>query len=86
MCRGPPIIGYLPFEVLGTSGYDYYHIDDLDKVAVCHEARKYLLVDLLKLRVVLVTEIKIGKGIRGIHKEFVFIFIFILLLCSDAER
>ncbi|ETE62776.1 Circadian locomoter output cycles protein kaput, partial [Ophiophagus hannah] len=23
--RAPPIIGYLPFEVLGTSGYDYYH-------------------------------------------------------------
>ncbi|ESP02734.1 hypothetical protein LOTGIDRAFT_68740, partial [Lottia gigantea] len=22
--RAPPIIGYLPFEVLGTSGYDYY--------------------------------------------------------------
>ncbi|KAJ8298453.1 hypothetical protein KUTeg_024984 [Tegillarca granosa] len=28
--RAPPIIGYLPFEVLGTSGYDYYHPDDLD--------------------------------------------------------
>ncbi|KAF4528976.1 hypothetical protein B566_EDAN017354 [Ephemera danica] len=36
--RAPPIIGYLPFEVLGTSGYDYYHIDDLEKVVVCHEA------------------------------------------------
>lgn len=36
--RAPPIIGYLPFEVLGTSGYDYYHIDDLDKVVTCHEA------------------------------------------------
>ncbi|XP_023214700.1 neuronal PAS domain-containing protein 2-like isoform X2 [Centruroides sculpturatus] len=36
--RAPPIIGYLPFEVLGTSGYDYYHIDDLEKVAACHEA------------------------------------------------
>jgi len=35
--RGPPIIGYLPFEVLGTSGYDYYHIDDLEKVSECHE-------------------------------------------------
>ncbi|GLG98841.1 Protein cycle [Gryllus bimaculatus] len=29
--RAPPIIGYLPFEVLGTSGYDYYHVDDLEK-------------------------------------------------------
>lgn len=36
--RAPPIIGYLPFEVLGTSGYDYYHVDDLDKVVTCHEA------------------------------------------------
>lgn len=39
--RAPPIIGYLPFEVLGTSGYDYYHVDDLDKVVNCHEACKY---------------------------------------------
>lgn len=38
--RAPPIIGYLPFEVLGTSGYDYYHCDDLDKVVTCHEACK----------------------------------------------
>ncbi|XP_012281769.1 circadian locomoter output cycles protein kaput [Orussus abietinus] len=36
--RAPPIIGYLPFEVLGTSGYDYYHVDDLDKVVNCHES------------------------------------------------
>ncbi|KAM4044567.1 neuronal PAS domain-containing protein 2 isoform 3-T3 [Anomaloglossus baeobatrachus] len=35
--RAPPIIGYLPFEVLGTSGYDYYHVDDLDVLAKCHE-------------------------------------------------
>uniref|UniRef100_A0A4W3JFZ7 Neuronal PAS domain protein 2 n=1 Tax=Callorhinchus milii TaxID=7868 RepID=A0A4W3JFZ7_CALMI len=35
--RAPPIIGYLPFEVLGTSGYDYYHVDDLDQLARCHE-------------------------------------------------
>lgn len=40
--RAPPIIGYLPFEVLGTSGYDYYHFDDLEKVVTCHEARKYI--------------------------------------------
>jgi circadian locomoter output cycle kaput protein len=38
--RAPPIIGYLPFEVLGTSGYDYYHIEDLEKVAKCHESCK----------------------------------------------
>ncbi|XP_074028259.1 circadian locomoter output cycles kaput protein Clock isoform X1 [Leptinotarsa decemlineata] len=36
--RAPPIIGYLPFELLGTSGYDYYHVDDLGKVVSCHES------------------------------------------------
>ncbi|XP_053689344.1 circadian locomoter output cycles protein kaput [Sabethes cyaneus] len=36
--QAPLIIGYLPFEVLGTCGYDYYHFDDLDKVVACHEA------------------------------------------------
>lgn len=39
--RAPPIIGYLPFEVLGTSGYDYYHVDDLDNLAKCHEHCEY---------------------------------------------
>lgn len=36
--RGPPVLGYLPFEVLGTSVYDYCHQDDLDKLTQCHEA------------------------------------------------
>jgi circadian locomoter output cycle kaput protein len=36
--RAPPIIGYLPFELLGTSGYDYYHFDDLERISACHEA------------------------------------------------
>ncbi|XP_028982330.1 circadian locomoter output cycles protein kaput isoform X2 [Diachasma alloeum] len=36
--RASPIIGYLPFEVLGTSGYDYYHVDDLDKVVTSHKS------------------------------------------------
>lgn len=40
LLRAPPIIGYLPFEVLGTSGYDYYHVDDLETLAKCHEQRK----------------------------------------------
>nr|XP_033801005.1 circadian locomoter output cycles protein kaput isoform X2 [Geotrypetes seraphini] len=35
--RAPPVIGYLPFEVLGTSGYDYYHVDDLENLAKCHQ-------------------------------------------------
>lgn len=39
--RAPPIIGYLPFEVLGTSGYDYYHADDLELLARCHEHCKF---------------------------------------------
>lgn len=39
--RAPPIIGYMPFEVLGTSGYDYYHVDDLHSLAKCHEHCKY---------------------------------------------
>lgn len=37
--RGPSIIGYMPFEVLGTSGYEYYHIDDLENVILSHQAR-----------------------------------------------
>lgn len=41
--RAPPIIGYLPFEVLGTSGYDYYHFEDLDRVVTCHEACKLVV-------------------------------------------
>ena len=39
--RASPIIGYLPIEVLGTSGYDYYHFDDLDNVVACHQAREF---------------------------------------------
>ncbi|KAB1256960.1 Neuronal PAS domain-containing protein 2 [Camelus dromedarius] len=39
--RAPPIIGYLPFEVLGTSGYDYYHVDDLELLARCHQHCEY---------------------------------------------
>lgn len=45
MHRAPPIIGYLPFEVLGTSGYDYYHVDDLETLAKCHEHRESSLSD-----------------------------------------
>lgn len=38
--RATPIIGYLPFEVLGTSGYDYNHFDDLDNIVSFHETGK----------------------------------------------
>lgn len=38
--RATPIIGYVQLEVVGTSGYDYYHVDDLDKLVSCHEACK----------------------------------------------
>ncbi|XP_028967269.1 circadian locomoter output cycles protein kaput-like [Galendromus occidentalis] len=34
--RAADIIGYLPFEIIGTSGYDYYHIDDLPKIVQGH--------------------------------------------------
>ncbi|XP_075161247.1 circadian locomoter output cycles kaput protein Clock isoform X2 [Haematobia irritans] len=44
--RAPPIIGYMPFEVLGTSGYDYYHFDDLDDIVASHE--KLMLVGKVK--------------------------------------
>lgn len=44
LIRAPPIIGYLPFEVLGTSGYDYYHPDDLEAVSKCHEQRKWAFI------------------------------------------
>lgn len=39
--RATPIIGYVQLEVVGTSGYDYYHVDDLDKIVLCHEACMY---------------------------------------------
>ncbi len=45
--RAPQIIGYLPFEVLGTSGYDYYHFDDLEKVVMCHEACTFDFINFL---------------------------------------
>ena len=35
--RASNLIGYMPFEVLGTSGYDYYHWDDLAVVISGHE-------------------------------------------------
>lgn len=44
--RASQIIGYLPFEVLGTSGYDYYHFDDLERVVTCHEACKLISLPL----------------------------------------
>lgn len=39
--RAPSIIGYTPIDVLGTSGYDYYHFDDLDKIAAWHNMRMF---------------------------------------------
>lgn len=47
--RASPIIGYLPFEVLGTSGYDYYHVDDLELIAQCHKQRKQICLQILFL-------------------------------------
>ena len=36
--RASNIIGYLPIELLGHSGYDYYHFDDLERISRCHES------------------------------------------------
>jgi len=35
--KASPIIGYMPFEVLGTSSYEYIHMDDLADLIDCHE-------------------------------------------------
>ncbi|KAI1290307.1 Circadian locomoter output cycles protein kaput [Halotydeus destructor] len=35
--RASALIGYMPFEVLGTSGFDYYHWDDLERVIQGHD-------------------------------------------------
>jgi len=39
--RAQPIIGYTPFELLGTSGYDLVHVEDLEKLAASHERRNF---------------------------------------------
>lgn len=39
--KASSIIGYFPFEVLGTSGYDYCHHGDLEDLLACH--RKLVL-------------------------------------------
>ena len=49
--RASPIIGYLPFEVLGTSGYDYYHPDDLENLSKCHEQCKLMFTKVLILNI-----------------------------------
>ena len=59
--RASPIIGYLPFEVLGTSGYDYYHVDDLELIAECHKQRESCSVysDAAKKRLFLRVSVKL---------------------------
>lgn len=62
--RAPPIIGYLPFEVLGTSGYDYYHFDDLDRVVMCHEACKFrILKSIIQLITIFFSDAKGGRNL-----------------------
>lgn len=65
--RASPIIGYLPFEVLGTSGYDYYHVDDLELIAQCHKQRKQIC-----LRIRFLVSFKTG----GHAEKFPFHFFF----------
>lgn len=69
--RASPIIGYLPFEVLGTSGYDYYHVDDLELIAQCHKQRKQIC-----LRILFLVSFKTGW-----HAEK---FLFHFFPCSNA--
>ena len=41
MClRAIQIIGFSSSEILGTSGYDYCHIDDIDELIECHKLCK----------------------------------------------
>lgn len=79
--RAPPIIGYLPFEVLGTSGYDYYHIDDLDKVVTCHESCNFFFILFISNKLNSIDK-KFKKTLtkKG-TKEYKFFFFF-----SDAKR
>ncbi|KRZ79731.1 Circadian locomoter output cycles protein kaput [Trichinella papuae] len=35
--NGIKITGYTPFEIVGCSGYDYYHADDLEQISADHE-------------------------------------------------
>ncbi len=50
-------VGYLPFELLGTSGYDHYHIDDLDQVAACHESLRQVSI-ILTINVPLILKVR----------------------------
>lgn len=36
------LLGYSRFDLLGTSGYDYIHTDDLLEVAECHTQRNFI--------------------------------------------
>jgi hypothetical protein len=39
--RATQSIGYTSMEVLGTSGYDFYHADDLESIIECHKICKF---------------------------------------------
>ena len=47
--RAVQIIGYTAMEVLGTSGYDFYHVDDLESMIECHRLCKCLNLKNLSL-------------------------------------
>ena len=35
-CRTTAITGYLPQELIGSSGYEYFHQEDLNTIAISH--------------------------------------------------
>ena len=48
--RGGWHIGYDGYGILGTSGYDYYHLDNMDRVVKGHKQCKYPYRDLARTR------------------------------------
>ncbi|OUC40841.1 Helix-loop-helix DNA-binding domain protein [Trichinella nativa] len=46
--NGIKITGYTPFEIVGCSGYDYYHADDLEQISADHETLMHTKEVLMK--------------------------------------
>ena len=52
--EAPRWIGFMPFEVLGTSVYDYYHWDDLDSMVagLCNNSIECNLIRIANRQVI----------------------------------